>query len=84
MQAKLIEFAKEILDAACEVDASDLDIMWVQELAESCGLIVTRKPTDAELADNEWWGHEYCIGKDTSGVIDRTEEFKAAIKAAKS
>ena len=82
MDAKLVEFAKEILDAACEIDASDLDIQFVQDLGMSLGLVVARKPTDAELADHDWWGHEYGIDKDTEGVIDRTPEFIAAIKAA--
>ena len=84
MHAKLVEFAKEILDAACEIDACDLDIQFVQELGMSMGLVVARKPTEAELADQSWWGHEYGIGKDTAGVIDRTPEFIAAIKAANS
>ena len=84
MHAKLVEFAKEILDAACDIDACDLDIQFVQELAASCGLIQMRKPTDAELSDQEWWGHDYGIDRDTAGVIDRTPEFIAAIKAAKT
>ena len=44
--------------------------------------VVYRKPTPAELADCEWWGHEYGIDADTAGVIDRSQEFKAAIKTA--
>ena len=83
MQSNLVTFAREILDAACEIDASDIDIMWVQELAASCGLILMRKPTPAELSDSDWFGHEYGIDADTAGVIERTPEFKEAIRAAK-
>lgn len=77
----LAEFAKMIVDSACEEGGSDLDAAWVQELAVSCGLIVMRKPTPAELADDEWFGHEYGIDADTEGVIERTPAFKQAILA---
>lgn len=83
-QLDLVRFAKTILDDACDADACDLDPCDVQEIAKDCGLIVYRKPTPAELADEEWWGHEYGIGPDNAGVLERTPEFIAACKAAKT
>jgi len=80
----LAGFARAIIDAAVEEGGMDLDVLFVQELAESCGLIYTRTPTANELADPEWWGHEYGICADTLGVLEDTPEFRAACKAAKS
>lgn len=80
----LVGFARAIVDVAVEEGGMDLDVQFVQQLAEDCGLIFTRKPTPNELADPEWWGHEYGITAYTLGVIQDTAEFRAACKAAKS
>jgi hypothetical protein len=80
----LVGFARAIVDAATEEGGMDLEPQWVQETAEHFGLIYTRKPTERELADPEWWGHEYDMTADTLGVIVETPEFIAACKAAKT
>lgn len=50
---------------------------WI--IAAQHGLVLDRKPTPAELADPQWWGHDYGITADDETVTERTPEFMAML-----
>lgn len=83
----LVKFAQGITDLMWEEGEyghCDLDNDAVQDLAEECGIVFFRAPTDAELADPLWFGHDMGITAGDKAVGELTEEFKAlfADKAA--
>lgn len=80
--AKIVLFASDLIDGVFE-DVSE-EGQEILDHAESCGLIGWRKPKASELADEEWWGHEYEIGADDAGVGHKTDAFIGKIKTAKA
>ena len=84
MERSVVKFAEEIIRMYWESYGSDLDGEAVRSMAVSYGLITFRKPTQGELSDPEWWGHELSIGPDSAGVGVFTREFCRAMKEYKT
>jgi hypothetical protein len=68
----LTRFASEMAQALWDAEGGDLDNEGVQSILVACGVIRYRKPTQAELDDTDWWGHEWDIGPDDEGVGEYT------------
>ncbi len=83
-QPDLVKFASEMAQMLWDAEGGDLDNEGVQGLLVSCGVILYRKPTEAELNDREWWGHEWDIGADDEGVGEYTHDMKELRKTAKA
>lgn len=83
MLAKIVLFAADVIESQWDDCGPSEDGQMILEHAESVGLIVWRKPTPSELADREWWGHEFDIGPDTSGVGELSPSFRKMKTAAK-
>jgi hypothetical protein len=81
-QTAAILFAKELIDWVWDDGPSTEESQAVLDMATAKGLIQWRKPTAAELADDEWWGHGYDIGPNDSEVGEYTPAFRAAISEA--
>lgn len=75
MSADPVSFSKAVLDLMWE-SADDIDNESIEALAVEHGLILWRKPTPAELSDDDWWGHEYSIGAMDEGVGEFTPSFQ--------
>lgn len=84
MQRNVVKFAEEIIRMYWEGDCADLDGEAVQTLAVSYGLVEYRKPRPSEMADPEWWGHEFSMGPDDVGVGEFSREFCAMMKEHKT
>lgn len=82
--AKCILFASEVIESQWDDCGPSEDGQMILEHAESVGLIRWRKPNPAELADEEWWGHEFEIGPETEGVGELSPEFRTLVKEAKA
>lgn len=80
--ADTVKLASELAEMLWEAEGCDLDNIAVQELLVACGVVHYRKPKPSELADLEWWGHEFDIGPDDHGVGEFTPEMKELRKAA--
>jgi hypothetical protein len=80
----LVRFAGEMADLLWDDPGLDVDVEAVESLLVSCGVIQYRKPTPNELADAEWWGHEYGIGADDEKVGEFTPAMKEMRKAARA
>lgn len=78
-----IGFAKWVAEQYWEGECGDLDAESVQSALVGFGIVAYRKPTAAEYADPEWWGHAYDMERDDDGVGELTPEFKAMARAAK-
>ena len=74
----LVKFASEMAHMLWDAEGGDLDNESIQSLLVSCGVVQFRKPTQAELDDPEWWGHEWDIGPEDEGVGEFAPEMKAA------
>lgn len=82
--AKVVLFAAVAIENQWDDGGPSEDGQLILDGAEVAGLIHFRKPTSAELADDEWWGHEFEIDADTNGVGELTPEFSALKKEAMS
>lgn len=80
----LVKLASELAQMLWDAEGGDIDNESVQGLLVSCGVVRYRKPTEAELKDPEWWGHEWEIGPDDEGVGEYTHDMKELRKAAKA
>lgn len=79
----LVAFASDIADLLFDADGCDIDLDAIRGALEQHGIVAYRAPTENELADEEWWGHEYSIGDNDKAVGELTPEFKALRKARK-
>lgn len=77
-----VKFAKGVTELMWDEGQPDLDNGSVQELAEECGIITYRKPTQAEIADPDWWGHAEGIKADDQSVGELSPEFSSMAKNA--
>lgn len=82
--AKVIIFAADVIENQWQDCGPSEDGQVILDHATDEGLVHWRKPTPAELADEEWWGHELEIDPETSGVGELTPEFRALVKEAKA
>ena len=80
-----ILFAIDIIEQAWE-DGPTEEQQSMLDVAEHQGIVRWRAPTEAELADPDWWGHAWDITADNeTGVGEIDPEFrKAAERAAKA
>ncbi len=76
-------FAKQLIDWVWDDGPSSEEGQTILDMATTKGLIHWRKPTAAELADDEWFGHEFQIGPDDAEVGEYTPAFRAAIAKAR-
>ena len=79
----LLGFANAMHETWCELDGCDLDICVLQELLQQFGLLEFRAPKPSEVADLEWWGHEFYDEKrpDHPFVGVKPAPFVALLKA---
>lgn len=82
--AKVILFAVDVIEAQWDDCGPSEEGQMILDEAEALGFIHWRKPTPSELADGEWWGHEFDIGPETAGVGELSPDFRELKKAAKS
>lgn len=65
-------FARDMIEWAWEDGPSTEEAQTILDMATAKGLVHWRKPTQAELNDQEWWGHEFDIGpEDAQGSLYR-------------
>lgn len=76
-------FARDMIEWAWEDGPSTEEAQTILDMATAKGLVHWRKPTQAELNDQEWWGHEFDIGPEDAQVGEFTSEFRAALANAK-
>ena len=79
----LLGFAKAMHETWCELEGCDLDSGSLQEILEQYGLLEFRAPKPSEVADLEWWGHEFYDESrpDHSFVGVKPAPFIAMLKA---
>jgi len=78
-KADPVAFAAELISVIFDDDADEMEVQAIAEMAERHGLILSRRPTEAELSDPDWWGHEYGITEDDETVMERTPAFEAML-----
>ncbi len=76
-------FAKELVDWVWDDGPSTEEGQIVLDAATRKGIILWRVPKPSELADLEWWGHEFQIGAEDKQVGEYTPEFRAALSRAR-
>lgn len=81
--AKVVLFAVDVIESQWQEDGPSEEGQMILDAAEAIGFIHWRKPTAAELADDEWWGHEFEIGPDNAGVGELSPRFRALKAMAK-
>ncbi len=81
--AKVVLFAADVIEAQWDECGPSEEGQCILDAAEALGFIHWRKPKPSEIADEEWWGHEYDIGPDTAGVGELSPDFRELKKAAK-
>lgn len=82
--ADLLGFAKAMFETWCELEGCDLDNCSLEELLREYGLLKFRAPKQSELADLEWWGHEFYDERnpDREFVGIKTPEFVELLRKA--
>lgn len=81
-QADPTGFANAIATMIFEDACCDLDALEVAELLQAHGIIKYRKPTGKDLADPEWWGHDWDMKANDDGVGELTPSFKVLTKCS--
>lgn len=76
---KVVQFARGTIESCWEDGGHTEEQQAILDHAKAMGLMHWRKPTASELADDEWWGHEFDIGPNDEAVGELTPEFIALI-----
>lgn len=84
MEKAALLFAKDMIEWAWQDGPSTEEAQIILDLATAKGLVHWRVPKPSELADLEWWGHEFQLGPDDKQVGEFTPEFRAALSKAKA
>mgnify|MGYP003493500612 FL=1 len=76
-------FATEMADTLFSLEGCDLDNFELQAILENHGIISFRTPKPSEIADEEWWGHEFYRAEapDVKFVGELSAAFKALRKS---
>ena len=83
MRTAALLFAKDMIDWAWQDGPSTDEAQTILDMATAKGLIHWRVPKASELADREWWGHEFQLGPDDKQVGEYTPEFRSALSRAR-